>query len=296
MDLHYKQEVTVGLLVIVSVAVLFGGLTFLSGKSLFGAGKVTFAARFENISGLGVGDPIQISGVKVGRVAEIDLQDVNQVVVHMEVSGENRPHVDAKLLVRALDALGAMYVDYVPGRSQELLRDGQTISGSRELALVETATVVAGQASDVLVGAGALLSERTATKIHETLDAVQRAMNVVAQLGSGPTINQATLALEALANVAARLDSTLASPDLARSLAQLDEITENLNEMVLGLGTAAQALGRMMLKMESDTGTIGRLVNDTTLYSEMVQLTTSLRLLLDDMRERPGRYFHLKVF
>ena len=222
MDLHYKQEVTVGLLVIVSIAVLFGGLTFLSGKSLFGTGKVTFASRFENISGLGVGDPIQISGVKVGRVAGIDLQDVNQVVVHMEVSGEVRPHVDARVLVRALDALGAMYVDYVPGRSPELLRDGQTISGSRELALVETAAAVAGQASDVLVGAGALLSERTATEIHETLDAVRRAMNVVAQIGSGPAVREATRALERLASVATRLDSTLASPDLARSLAQLD--------------------------------------------------------------------------
>lgn len=296
MDLHYKQEVTVGLLVIVSIAVLFSGLSFLSGKSLFGAGMVTFAGRFENISGLGVGDPIQISGVKVGRVVDIDLQDVNEVVVHIEVSGENRPHIDAKLFVRALDALGAMYIDYVPGRSEELLQDGQTISGSRDLALVETATAVAGQASDVLVGAGALLSERTAAEIHETLDAVQRAMNVVAQLGSGPAINQATLALEALANVAARLDSTLASPDLARSLARLGEITENVNEMVLGLGAATEALGRTMLKIESDTGTIGRLVNDTTLYYEMVQLTTSLRLLLDDMRERPGRYFHLRVF
>jgi hypothetical protein len=32
------------------------------------------------------------------------------------------------------------------------------------------------------------------------------------------------------------------------------------------------------------------------MYVEVVRLTTSLRLLLDDMRERPQRYFNLSVF
>jgi phospholipid/cholesterol/gamma-HCH transport system substrate-binding protein len=51
-----------------------------------------------------------------------------------------------------------------------------------------------------------------------------------------------------------------------------------------------------MAKIESDSGTLGRMVNDTTMYAEVLRLTTSLRLLLDDMRERPQRYFNLSVF
>ena len=43
-------------------------------------------------------------------------------------------------------------------------------------------------------------------------------------------------------------------------------------------------------------GTLGRMVNDTTLYNELVRLSRSTRLLLDDIRERPGRYFHISVF
>lgn len=296
MDLHYKQEVTVGLLVIVGIAILFGGLTFLSGKSFFGSRRITFAARFENISGLSIGDPVQVSGVKVGRVRDIDLRDVSDVVVHLEVAQSQRPHVDAKTFVRALDALGAMYIDYVPGRSDEYLAAEQVITGSRDLALMETAANVATQATDVLSGAGAVLSERTATEIHETLDAAQRAMNVVAQLGSGPAVREATRALEHLAVVAGRLDSTLGNPGLQAAVSQLDDITDNLNEMVIGLGDATRALARMMEKIEGDTGTVGRLVNDTTLYQEVVDLSRSMRMLLDDMRERPGRYFQFKVF
>ncbi len=294
MDLHYKQEVTVGLLVVAALVLLFGGLTFLTGKS-FGE-KVMFGVRFENIAGLGIGDPVTISGVRVGRVSDVDLQGVGDVVVHMEVAASVRPKVDAQIAVRTLDAFGAMYVDYSPGQLDEALDDGQILVGTRDLAIMETAATVANQASDVLSGAGALLSERTADEIHETLAATRRAMNVIARLGSGPVVREAARALERLSSVAGRLDSTLGSPDLARSVAQLDEITDNVNEMVLDLGQATQALVRMMERMESDSGTFGRLLNDTTLYAEMVETARSLRTLLDDIRERPARYFHLRVF
>jgi phospholipid/cholesterol/gamma-HCH transport system substrate-binding protein len=296
MDLHFKQEVTVGLLVVAALAILVGGLTYLSGKSILGARTLTVPVKMENVAGLVEGDPVHISGVRVGRVSGINLKDVGDVVIYLDISKSVRPRVDAKVLVRPLDAFGAMFVDYYPGHSEELLAEGQMLTGTRELPLTETATAMAGQASEVMTGASALLSQRTADDVHETMLATQRAMNVVAQLGSGPLVAEATEALKRLSSAAERLDSTLASPDLNRSVAQLDEITENLNEMVVGLGSATQSLAQIMSKIESDSGTFGRLVNDTAMYNEVLRLTTSMRQLLDDMRERPQRYFNLKVF
>jgi phospholipid/cholesterol/gamma-HCH transport system substrate-binding protein len=296
MDLHYKQEVTVGLLVVAALAILVGGLTYLSGKSVVGARTLTVPVKMDNVAGLGEGDPVQISGVRVGRVSGIDLRGVGDVVIYLEISRTVRPRVDAKVFVRPLDAFGAMFVDYYPGHSDEVLADGQTLSGTRELPLTETAAAMAGEASQVMAGASALLSQRTADDVHETMLATQRAMNVVAQLGSGPMVNEATRALQRLSSAAERLDSTLASPDLSRSVAQLDELAENLNEMVVGLGNATQSLAHIMAKIESDSGTFGRLVSDTAMYNEVLRLTISMRQLLDDMRERPHRYFNLKVF
>ncbi len=296
MDLHYKQEVTVGLLVVAALAILVGGLTYLSGKSILGARTLSVPVKMDNVAGLVEGDPVHISGVRVGRVSGIDLKGVGNVMIYLDISKTVRPRVDAKVFVRPLDAFGAMFVDYYPGHSDELLADGQMLAGTRELPLTETATAVAGQASEVMTGASALLSTRTADDVHETMLATQRAMNVVAQLGSGPLVVEATEALKRLSSAAGRLDSTLASPDLSRSVAQLDEITENLNEMVVGLGSATQSLAQIMTKIESDSGTFGRLVNDTAMYNEVLRLTTSMRQLLDDMRERPYRYFNLKVF
>ena len=296
MDLHYRQEVTVGLLVITATVILIGGLTWLSGRSIAGAGNVTFPVRYENVAGLSEGDPVQVSGVRVGRVAGIDLRDVGEVIVMLEVNEGVRPRVDAIAMVRALDAFGAMFVDYRPGTSEQILAEGQVLSGRREAPLMEAAEGIAGQARDVLGGAEALLSQRMAEEVQATLDATRRALNVIAQVGSGPLVRQASQAVERLAAAAARLDSTLASPDLAGAVAQADEIAESLNEMTAGLASATQALGQVMTKVDENQGTLGRLVNDTTLYYELVELSRSMRLLLDDVRERPGRYVNIRVF
>lgn len=295
MDLHYKQEVTVGLLVVVALVIIIGGLAFLSGKSLFGNRMMTFGVRLENVSGLVEGDPVHISGVRVGRVAGIQLRGVEDVVVLLEVARSVRPRVDARVFVRPLDAFGAMFVDFFPGQSDEALAEGQVLTGHRDLPLTELAGSMADQASSVLTGAGAVLSQQTADQIQATLVAAQRALNVVADVG-GPLGRDAASAIASLAAATHKLDSLLTSPDLARAVAQLDEITENLNEMVVGLGDATRGLAMIMTKIQSDSGSLGRMVNDTTMYTEVVRLTASLRLLLDDMRERPQRYFNLSVF
>jgi phospholipid/cholesterol/gamma-HCH transport system substrate-binding protein len=115
MDLHYKQELRVGMLVIAGVVVFTLGMLWLSGKTIGTSGTVVVPVRFQNVAGLRAGDPVQTSGVKVGRVANVVLQGVNNVMVYLEVNRAQRPHADAVALVASADFFGAKYVDYVPG-------------------------------------------------------------------------------------------------------------------------------------------------------------------------------------
>ena len=48
MDLYYKQEITVGLLVIAAIAVFFGGLMWLTGRS-FTSGRIDVNAEFAEV-------------------------------------------------------------------------------------------------------------------------------------------------------------------------------------------------------------------------------------------------------
>jgi phospholipid/cholesterol/gamma-HCH transport system substrate-binding protein len=296
MDLYYKQELKVGVMVILAVVIVSIGLMWLSGQRIGPASTVSVPVRFSNVSGLRPGDPVQVSGVKVGQVANVVLEDVGSVMVFLEVNRANRPHADAKALVASQDFFGAKYIDYIPGNAAELLREDQVITGQREVAITETATNLTGRAADALAGVQTLLSERTAEDIHRTLLAVERTLNVVARLGEGPTVGDLQTTLKSVQHLATRMDSTFARPDIGKSLDQMDEIAESMREMSEGLSTATTSLGSILEKMDRGQGVLGKALNDSTLHQDLHETLVALRRLLDDVRERPGRYVNVKVF
>lgn len=296
MDLAFKQELRVGVLVIVAVVIFSLGLLWLSGRSIGGATTVVVPVRFTNVSGLRPGDPVQTSGVKVGRVANVVLQDVGDVMVYLEVDRRQRPHVDAQALVASADFFGAKFVDYVPGSSPDLLRDNQVITGTREVAVTEAAANLTTRASDALAGVQTLLSQRTAEDIHNTLVAVERTLNILAKIGEGPTVGETQKTLVAVQSLAVRLDSTFAAANVRKSLSQMDSVTQGLKEMTDDLSTVTTSLGSILVKIDKGEGMIGKAVNDTTLHGDIHEVMVSLRKLLDDVRERPGRYVNVKVF
>lgn len=296
MDLYYKQELKVGVMVIVAVAIFVLGLLWLSGQRIGPGSTVTFPARFSNVSGLSPGDAVQVSGVKVGTVSNVVLEDVGNVMVYLEVNRANRPHTDARAIVASLDFFSGKYVDYFPGNSTELLRDGQVITGQREVAITETASDLTGRAADALTGVQTLLSERTAEDIHRTLVAVERTLNVVARLGEGPTVGDLQATLKSVQQLANRLDSTFAKPDIGKALDQMDEIAQSMREMSDGLSTATTSLGSILQKMDLGQGVLGKALNDSTLHQDLHETLVAMRKLLDDVRERPGRYVNVKVF
>ncbi|MCH9015748.1 MAG: MCE family protein [Gemmatimonadetes bacterium] len=296
MDLYYKQEVKVGALVMAAVVVFFVGLSWLTGRSL-GAGAVaSVPVRFEDVSGLQVGDPVLLSGVDVGRVAQIRLQGAASVLVQLEIRRSVMPRVDAVVKLAALDFFGAQMVDYNPGRSSQMLPPGQEIIGRKEVPVTETAASLADQAAEVLTGFQSIASQRTADQLHETLDAAQDALAAMTRMGNADIIDEATAALRALRSVGERLDSVMADSSIDRSISQLDEITEGIRETTEAMAVAMEALGSILTQIDSGQGSLGRLVTDTTLAHDIHEVLVSLRLLLDDVRERPSRYIHIGVF
>ena len=79
-------------------------------------------------------------------------------------------------------------------------------------------------------------------------------------------------------------------------LLQYRFLTENVTEMAQGLAGATMALSAMLQQMSDTTGSIGKLLADSTIHDDVHGLLVSLRELLDDIRERPGRYTFVSVF
>jgi phospholipid/cholesterol/gamma-HCH transport system substrate-binding protein len=80
------NEFAVGLVVIAAFTVIVGGTLWLSGAHL-GRTEAVYTARFRTVGGLGVGNPVVLRGVRVGRVESIRLASGNWVEADLKIYG-----------------------------------------------------------------------------------------------------------------------------------------------------------------------------------------------------------------
>jgi phospholipid/cholesterol/gamma-HCH transport system substrate-binding protein len=295
-DITYKQEVRVGLLVLVGFVVFTGFMFWLTGRSLVSK-SVPVNVVFKNVSGLKEGDPVRVSGVKKGRVGPVRLQRVGHVTVTLQLDPEVRPHKDARATVAAADFLGAKYVDYDPGVSDTLLARGEAIQGLTEEQFADVAQGAAKSAQELIANVNKGLNPgELAADIHNTLIATQRGMNALTQATNGPAIQQTQATLKSLERVMSHLDTLLGAANPTVTGKRLDTLSTNLTQLTSRLADATGSLKGLLDKMDRGEGTLGRMATDTMLYKNLNATLKSLSELLTDLKERPGRYLTVKVF
>ena len=298
MDLTYKQEVGVGALVLAGLVLFVVGLFWFSGRSISHKG-VYANVDFANVSGLKQGDPVLISGVKVGRVSKVSLERVGRVVVTLGLSGDPRvrPRSSATASVASLDFFGTKSIVYSPGAETDPpLPPTQNIRGEKTQEIMDIAAGVATRANELLGNATGLVSDQLATDIHNTLIATQRGMVALTDATKGPLVNQSTQTLASLNRVMSRLDTLLGNANVRQTGLRVDTLTANLQRLTGQLAQSTETLNQLLTKINRGEGTLGKLASDTVLYGDLHKTLESLTSLLNDLRERPGRYLTVKVF
>ena len=286
MDLTYKQEVGVGALVLIGVAVFLVGMFWLTGRS-FSTSGTTVEVVFSSVAGLKQGDAVVVSGVKKGRVGAVELERVGRVIVTLEIESSVRPRIDAWAKVASLDFFGAKVIDYSPGVREEMLPTGRTITGSNEAGLADVAGGMATRANELLNNVNEIVTERLGEDIHNTLIATQRAMNVLAGAPNQPFIQQTARTLAATERVMARVDSLLGSETTAR---RMDSLSANLGTLTRHLAGTTQQLDTLLSRINRGEGSFGRLAADSSMYVALRDLSVSLAALLTDLKEHPDKY------
>src|SRR6267142_7174584 len=194
MDTTYKQEVGVGAFVLLGFAVFVALLLWLTGRRVGGEGA-RVPVVFENVAGLKKGDPVMVSGVRVGRVEGVHLERSGKVTVTLSLASDVRPRIDATVSIAPLDLLGAKFIKYWPGVREEPWPEGRTFLGTQEQELADMASGVAQRANELLGNANSFVSPQLSQDLHNTMVAVQRAMNQLSDVSSGPLVAQTTKTL-----------------------------------------------------------------------------------------------------
>jgi phospholipid/cholesterol/gamma-HCH transport system substrate-binding protein len=292
MDLRVR-EVTVGSIVIVAILVFILGTMWLSGRRV--ASGNTVRMQFDNVSGLKRASPVRVSGVNVGKVESIEFIDVGNVRVVASLPPKIRPRVDATAEIVSVTLVGDYAVDFDPGQSPQPLPSGTVIRGRQATALSDRAAVLADRADTVLLGAQRIVNQRTADQVSATLDALQatlratqKTMAVLSDTGRGP-VAELSQTMASFRSLTARLDSTLAHPALARTLGRADTLTSNLAAMTAQLTITGARLDTLLAGVSSGRGTIGKFATDSGLYTDIREMSQSMKRLLDELQKHPGK-------
>ncbi len=295
MDLSYKREVTVGSLVILAVVLFIVGTSWLSGRSITADEDEFWKIQFQTAGNLKASSVVRISGVPVGKVERIKLVDIGKVLVMVTLPDKIVPRVDATAQIVAVGFVGDAAIEFNPGKAPQRLTRDRVIIGSQAGGLTDLAESLGERADSVLIGAQKIMNERTADEIQATLTALQgtlkaaeRTMRVYGDAENGPT-GQITKTLASLERLTNRFDSTLGSPTLARTLGRADTLTGNLATMTAQLTSTGARLDTVLLNMNQGRGTMGKFATDTGLYTDLRQVSQSLKALLDDLKAHPGK-------
>jgi phospholipid/cholesterol/gamma-HCH transport system substrate-binding protein len=131
------RDLAVGLFVLVGL----GALAYLSfsvgGLSYAGPGGFIVYAHFDQIAGLAPRAPVEISGVKVGQVKAIDLDENYRARVTLDLDPALELPTDTSASIVTAGILGDRYVSLQPGGAEERLQPGGTITFTESAVILE---------------------------------------------------------------------------------------------------------------------------------------------------------------
>lgn len=289
MDRRTRNITALGLLTVSAVALFFWGMYWLLGNPLL-RGGMDLHVLLSDGAGLKRGDRVHVQGVDVGTVRDVGLTSTGEVVVAVRIQDDLSLPTDSRANI-AGDVFGAHTVSLEPGSAVLRLASGDTIRGSAAAQITDIAADLSARAGAVLSGVDSLLSPRAVEDVHATAAVLPQG---AAELRAA--FAELKAAATALRRTAEGVEDARTGEAVAGAVAEIERSAEALTDAVATVERSFDSFASVMNKIDDGRGTLGRLVNDSTLYVEFNTMLRELGLLTADIRERPGRYINLRIF
>lgn len=326
-----SNEVKVGLLAIVAIAVSYWGYKFIMGKNVLLKSN-TYKVYYPKVDRMQVGTQVFINGVPVGSVAKVDLlNDVDRTVeVVLDLIPDMAIPKDTRAVIVATGFMGGKAIKLLydkPCSGDDCAKPGDTLEGEfrglldsmvGEEAVGDYAAILQKSLQKVIDTLNyALLSEESQSPIANTmrnLDATMANLNSsTAQLDqlmrrSSGNIASSLKNVESItgnleknnAKIAAiianadSLSSQLVAADLEKTVNEINASIQELKGTLENANQAIAGISGLVDGIKEGEGTLGQLMKDEDLYRNLSNLTREADSLVTDFQDRPYRYMPLK--
>lgn len=292
----FTKEVQIALVAIVGIVVLFFGMQFLKGLSIFSTND-SYYVKLKDISGLSVSSPVYANGYKVGVVKDIvfDYSGAGNIVAEIDLDDKMRLPKGTTAEIES-DMLGNVKMNIVlAANNLDYISAGDTLQG--------------GKASGALDKAAAMIP--AIEKVLPKLDSIMGSLNVLladpALANSLHNVDEITANLTTTTKELNTLMGGL-NKNMPGMLAHANNVLESTDKITKDIATvdisATMAkvdatlvnVQQLSAKLNSNDGTLGLLMRDPSLYNNLTATMRDADSLLIDLKAHPKRYVHFSIF
>jgi phospholipid/cholesterol/gamma-HCH transport system substrate-binding protein len=310
------KETRVGALVLGTLVIAGTAIFLLGRQEHLWERKIDYVMRFARTNGLQRGAPVSLSGLPIGSVDSLHFATepgANDIVVNVRVDADaaSRIRTDTTATIRTLGLLGDKYIELVPG--DEAAADAIPAGGRiPSVDPLDYEALVGKSGGDIVSN----VVEVTAA-LKDVLQTIQRGEGLLGAMVRNREFGDRTLdslqgTLANLRETTGTLDRLLAHVDrgegvlgkltrdpkaaksVERSLASLERVTKRLEDgqgammrlvedraygdrLLAKLDRIADDLAEVGRKLNRSDGTLGKLINDSSLHDEAQALVHEVR-------------------
>ena len=292
----FTKEVQIACVAILGVVVLFFGLQFLKGLSLFST-EDNYYVAFDDISGLSASSPVYANGYKVGVVKGIayNYSGEGKIIVQIGLDKNMRMSKGSTAEIES-DFMGNVKMNIILGGNPlDPIAAGDTIMGNQESGmLAKAASMVPAiekmlpKIDSILTSVNTLLADPAlANSLHNVNTITDNLATTSAQINS--------LSAQLNKNVPGMLAKANNVLDNTDKLTQ-DLSTINVSETMSKVNTTLDNVQKLTAKLNSKESTLGLLMHDQQLYNNLTATMRDADSLMIDLKQHPKRYVHFSIF
>tara|TARA_B100000809_G_scaffold43630_1_gene37869 strand:- start:38171 stop:39148 length:978 start_codon:yes stop_codon:yes gene_type:complete len=301
-----SREIKTGAVAILVVTLFIWGFNYLKGHNIFDGASNTYFIKYANVQGLSTSSPVTVNGFEIGKVIDIsfnqDLEKKGQLIVQFSVEKEFPFGKNSIAKIYSASLMGGKSLAIIPSYDGENAESGDFLKGEIESDIFSSVGEklnplqaklenVISSADSLLVSVNDILDQQSRNHIKESLAKMNKTMSNLERL----TLNAELLVIEnreglnkSIGNVKhmsenfAKISDTLVNANLGLLVAKIDATVANIESITANINTGK--------------GTLGKLVNDDSIYINLDKATLELGELLEDFKLHPKRYVNVSIF
>lgn len=309
MELKIKTEAKIGFIVLATIILVIWGINFLKGRNVLKRTDVYYAV-YDNVQGLEYGAPVFINGFKVGLINNIGFDKVrlDKFIVAFVVEKQYGIPRGSVVRIASPDLISSKALMIDLAISEKVHSYGDTLFSVTEESMInrlqaEVDPIIQNTAS-AMMKIDSLLSDLSLLFNQESINNLKSTIENTGQLTG--RINEQfspdgklSLTIENLENFSSALSEN--RDKLSNTLANISDISDTLAHSGLGetmenMTLVTEELSLLLNSINSGEGTLGMLATNDSLYLKLVDVSSSLDLLFQDMKSQPKRYVHFSLF